>query len=54
MVPIYFGIGMLVHLCFFAMKLQFLYQEKNRTSKKIVNKNDIITVDLSPQNNNIW
>lgn len=54
MVPIYFGIGMLVHLCFFAMKQQFLYQEKNRTSKKIVNKNDIITVDLSPQNNNIW
>ena len=54
MVPIYFGIGMLVHLCFFCDETTVSISGKNRTSKKIVNKNDIITVDLSPQNNNIW
>lgn len=48
----YWNVGAFVF--FLAMKLQFLYQGKNRASKKIVNKSDIITVDLSPQNNNIW
>lgn len=28
--------------------------KKYQTSEKTINKNDIITVDLSPQNNNIW
>lgn len=47
----YWNVGAFV---FFCDETTVSISGKNRTSKKIVNKNDIITVDLSPQNNNIW
>lgn len=55
MVQIHFGIGMLERLCFAGDETTVSVSGREyQTSKRIIGNDDIITVDLSPQNNNIW
>lgn len=55
MARIHFGIGMWGHLFFSGDETTVSVSGRTyQTSERIIGNNDIITVDLSPQNNNVW